>query len=136
MNLSRPFFERDAKRLRAVIDAYHASTGGYIPDQASLEATCAQQHTSLSSFLDPWGTPYNFLFEINRDNYPIKVLSAGPDKCFRSGPNDPTGDRDDLQVSVQNMPYFRETAQRISDALFENAKSSAHFPETDQEFRK
>lgn len=136
MSLSRPFFEFDAKRLRAVIDAYHAHTGGYIRDQATLEAAFAQERTSLSSFVDPWGTPYNFLFEIDRDNYTIKVLSAGPDKRFRSGPNDPTGDWDDLQVSVQNMPYFRETAQRISDALFENAKSSAHFPETEQEFRK
>jgi hypothetical protein len=34
------------------------------------------------------------------------------------------------------MPYFRETAQRISDALFESARSSAHFPENEQEFRK
>src|SRR6266849_3310524 len=136
MSLSRPFFEFDAKRLRAVIDAYHAHSGGYIRDQATLEAAFAQERTSLSSFIDPWGTPYNFLFEIDRDNYTIKVLSAGPDKRFRSGPNDPTGDWDDLQVSVQTMPYFRETAQRISDALFENAKSSAHFPETEQEFRK
>jgi hypothetical protein len=136
MSLSRPFFEFDAKRLRAVVDAYHAHTGGYIRDQATFEAACAQERTSLSSFVDPWGTPYRFLFEIVRDNYAIKVLSAGPDKHFRSDPNDPTGDWDDLQVSVQNMPYFRETAQRISDALFENTKSSAHFPETEQEFRK
>jgi hypothetical protein len=136
MSLSRPFFEFDAKRLRAVIDAYHEHTGGYMRDQATLEAAFARERTSLASFIDPWGTPYNFLFEIDRDNYTIKVLSAGPDKRFRSGPNDPTGDRDDLQVSVQNMPYFRETAQRISDALFENAKFSAHFTETQEEFRK
>jgi uncharacterized protein YfaS (alpha-2-macroglobulin family) len=136
MSISRPFFEFDAKRLRSIVDTYHASTGGYIRDQASFEAACAQQHTPLSNFVDPWGTPYRFLFEIVRENYTIKVVSAGPDKRFRSGPNDPTGDWDDLQVSVQNMPYFRETAQSISDALFESAKSSAHFPETEQEFRK
>jgi hypothetical protein len=136
MSLSRPFFEFDANRLRALIDAYHASTGGYVRDQASLEAACALQHSSLSSFVDPWGTAYRFQFEIVRDNYIIKVLSAGPDKRFRSGPNDPTNDWDDVQVSVQNKPYFRETAQRISEALFESAKSSAHFPETEQEFCK
>ena len=136
MTLLRPFSEFDAKRLRAVIDSYHASTGGYIRDQSTLEAACVQQHTSLSSFVDPWGTPYRFLFDIERDNYTIKVLSAGPDKRFRSGPNDPAGDWDDLQVSVQHMPYFRETAQSISDALFDSAKSSAHFPDNEQEFRK
>jgi len=136
MALSRPFFEFDAKRLRGIIDAYHARTGGYVRDESTLEAACAQLHTSVSSFVDPWGTPYRFLFEIERDNYTIKVLSAGPDKHFRSGPNDPTGDWDDLQVSVEHMPYFRETARRISDALFDSAKSSAHFPENEQEFQK
>ena len=136
MTLSRPFFEFDAKRLRGIIDTYHARTGGYIRDESTLEAACAQLHNSVSSFVDPWGTPYRFLFEIERENYTIKVLSAGPDKHFRSGPNDPTGDWDDLQVSVERMPYFRETAQRISDALFDSAKSSAHFPENEQEFQK
>ena len=136
MTLLRPFFEFEAKRLRAVIDSYHASTGSYIRDESTLEAACAQQHTSLSSFVDPWGTPYRFLFDIERDSYTIKVLSAGPDKRFRFGANDPTGDWDDLQVAVQHMPYFRETTQRISDALFDSAKSSAHFPENEQEFRK
>ena len=136
MTLLRPFFESDAKRLRAVTDAYHVRTGSYIRNESTLEAACAQQHTSLSSFADPWGTPYRFLFDVERDNYTIKVLSAGPDKRFRSGPNDPTGDLDDLQVAVQHMPYFRETAQRTSDALFDSAKSSAHFPENEQEFQK
>ena len=136
LSLSRPFFEHDAQHLRGVIDSYHARTGGYIRDEATLESACSQEHISLSSFIDPWGTPYRFLFEIVRDNYTIKVVSAGPDRRFRSGSNDPTDDWDDLVVSVQNMPYFREMAQRISDALFENAKTTAHFPETEEEFRK
>ena len=134
--LSRPFFEHEAQRLRGIIDSYHARTGGYIRDQATLETACAQEHTSLSTFIDPWGTPYHFLFEVVRDNYTIKVVSAGPDKRFRSGSSDAAEDWDDLVVSVQSMSYFREMAQRISDALFESAKTSAHFPETEEEFRK
>lgn len=136
MSLSRPFFEHDGKRLRAVIDAYHARTGGYIRDQATLEAACAQEHISLSGFVDPWGTPYRFLFEIVRDNYTIYVESAGPDKRFRSSTTDPAYHWYELVVAVENMPYFRETAERISDALFESAKTSAHFPENEEEFRK
>lgn len=133
LSLSRPFFEHDAKRLRAIMDSYHARTGGYVRDLATLEAACVQEHTSLSSFIDPWGTPYGFLFEIDGDNYTIKVVSAGPAKHFRSYPANAWYD---LVVSVQNTPYFRETAQRISDVLFENSKSTAHFPETQDEFRK
>ncbi len=136
LSLSRPFFEHNVKRLRAVIDSYHVRTGGYIRDQATLEFACAQQNIPLSGFVDPWGTPYRFLFEIVRDNYTVKVVSAGPDKHFRSGSSDSGDDWDDVVVSVQNMPYFRETAQHISDALFEGAKASAHFPETEEEFRK
>ena len=136
LSLSRPFFEHEAQRLRGIVDSYHARMGSYIRDQATLETACAQEHTSLSTFIDPWGTPYHFLFEVVRENYTIKVVSAGPDRRFRSGSNDPTDDWDDLVVSVQNMPYFGEMAQRISDALFESAKTSAHFPETEEEFRK
>lgn len=136
MSLSRPFFEHDAKRLRAVIDSYHARTGGYIRDQATLEAACAQERISLSSFVDPWGTPYRFLFEVVQDNYAIYVESAGPEKHFRSSTNDPAYHWYELVVAIEKMPYFRETAQRISDALLESAKSTAHFPETETEFRK
>ena len=136
LRLARPFFEHDAKRLRAIIDSYHARTGGYIHDRATLESACEREHTSLSSFIDPWGTPYRFLFDIVGDHYTIKVVSAGPSKRFRGDPNDPAHDWYDQVVSVQDMPYFHETAQRISDVLFESAKTSAHFPETEGEFRK
>jgi hypothetical protein len=136
LSLSRPFFEHDTQPLRGVIDSYHARTGGYIRDEATLESACTQEQVSLSSFVDPWGTPYRFVFEVVRDNYTVKVVSAGPNRSFRSGSTDPSDDWDDLIVSVQNVPYFREMAQRISDALLENAKTTAHFPETVEEFRK
>lgn len=136
MSLSRPFFEHDAERLRTVIESYHARTGVYIRDKATLEAACAQKDISLSSFIDPWGTPYRFLFDIVQDNYIIKVVSAGPERRFRGDPNDPAHDWYDQVVSLQKTPYFQETAQRISDALFESAKTSAHFPETEDEFLK
>ena len=136
LSLSRPFFERDAKRLHAVLDAYHARTGAHIRDEAALEAACAQESTPLSSFIDPWGTPYRYSFGVAGANFTVTVSSAGPDKRFRSGPKDPTDDRDDLQVSVLTMPYFSDTAQRISDALLDAAKTSAKFPETEPEFRK
>ena len=100
LSLSRPFFEHEAQRLRGIVDSYHARMGSYIRDQATLETACAQEHTSLSTFIDPWGTPYHFLFEVVRENYTIKVVSAGPDRRFRSGSNDPTDDWDDLVVSV------------------------------------
>ena len=41
-----------------------------------------------------------------------------------------------MQVSVLDSPYFAETSERIGQALFANAKSSAHFPENEQEFRQ
>ena len=136
LSLSRPFFERDAQRLRAVMEAYHKRTGGYIRDQATLESACDEEKVALASFADPWGTPYRFAFEANREKYLLKVLSAGPDKRFRGATDDSSGDVDDLVVSVEGMPYFRETAEHISAALLKSAKSSAHFPETEQEFRK
>src|SRR5260221_7291885 len=80
MSLSRPFFEFDAKRLRAVIDAYHAHTGGYILGQAPPQTAPAQERPSLSPFIHPWGTPFNFLFEIHPQQHTLKVLNPRPHK--------------------------------------------------------
>jgi len=131
--VQRPFFERDAKHLRALIDAYHARTGAYVRDSASLQAAAAQEQTALETFVDPWGTPYRFEFEIVRENFAVNVKSAGPDKRFRAGPTDYT-DLDDIPVLTFGVPYFREISQHISDALFADAKVSAHFPDNETEF--
>ena len=132
-SLQRPFFEHDAKHLRAIMDAYHARTGNYIRDLPELESACAQERAPLSSFLDPWGTPYRFSFYVIRENYSITVTSRGPDKHYRSAKN---GDRDsdDLPVTTLWTPYFQQTSQRINEALLADAKVTAHFPENEGEF--
>jgi hypothetical protein len=135
LSMSRPFFEADAARLRSILDAYHARTGGYIHDQATFEAACRQEHTSPSSFVDPWGTPYRFEFGVLRENFTIGVSSAGPDKRFQSSAPDYSRDYDDVLVSTLNTFYFQEPAQRIASILLESSKSSSHFPENEREFR-
>jgi hypothetical protein len=129
-SLQRPFFEHDAGRLRGILDDYHASTGAYIRDLATLEKACAQHNVSLSSFVDPWGTPYRYEFGVNLDNFTIAVSSAGPDRVFGSP------DYDDLRVYIFNSRYFQDASKQIYEALLEETKSSGHYPDNEQEFRK
>lgn len=132
--LSGPFFGADETRLRAIIAAYQKNAGSFIRDEATLKLACEQEHTSLSSFVDPWGTPYRFEFNIQRDNFYIQVSTAGPDKKFRSEKGNDYPDYDDVYVATIRTPYFAEIYDKIDAALFENAKAYAHFPENEREF--
>ena len=129
-SLQRPFFERDEKRLRTILDAYHARTGNYVRDLAALQSACSLQSTSLDSFVDPWSTPYRFAFNVVRENLGVSVFSAGPGRHFHA----PTHEPDDLNVTTLWTPYFQEIHMRINNALVADAKASAHFPENENEF--
>lgn len=135
-DLRRPFFEFDEKRLRAIVNAHQTSTRSFIRDEAALKLACEQTNTPLSTFLDPWGTPYHFEFGVERDNFSIIVSSAGPDKTFRLEKLRDSSDGGDRIVATIRSPYFAETSQKISDALFENAKATAHFPDNEHEFKE
>ena len=135
-DLRRPFFEFDEKRLRAIINAYQTSTGNLIRDEATLRLACEQASTPLANFLDPWSTSYRFEFGVERGNFSIIVSSAGPDKKVRPESLRDSTDDDDRIVASIKTPYFADASQKISDALLENAKATAHFPDNEQEFKE
>src|SRR5208337_333679 len=87
----------------------------------------------LSSFRDPWGTPYHFDFAIQGPNYILSATSAGPDRVFWQ-PN--SSSSDDLGLFTLHIPYFLETSTRINDALFNSANKSLLFPDTLADFQK
>ena len=135
-SLRRPFFEFDQARLRSVVSAYQSRTEVFIRDEAALRLACEQEHAPLSSFIDPWGTPYRFEFGVERDNFTIIVTSAGPDRKFHQENSRSVSENDDLHVATLRSPYFSDLSNRINAALYENAKATAHFPANEQEFQE
>jgi len=135
-SLSRPYFEMGEKTLRSILNSYHSRTGGFIRDRATLSLAAEQDHIPFSAFVDPWGTPYDFKFDIEREYFTISVVTAGPDKKFHPDNSHGSSDEDDREVARINSPYFSDLSNKISATLLENAKVSAHFPENEQEFRE
>jgi hypothetical protein len=136
LRLLRPFSTLAEKRLTDIASAYHARTGDYLHNLESFRAECARQNSPLSSFLDPWGTPYRFEFAIQGSYYTFTATSAGPDRLFRPSDSASSEDWDDLGVFAIRIPYFMETANRISDALFDSANNSLQFPDNLADFQK
>ncbi len=133
-SVRRHFFEHDEDRIRKIVESFQTRTRSFIRDETTLKLACDEEHTPLSSFVDPWGTPYHFEFSVDRDYILIEVTSAGPDKRFHTENSRDDYGRDDLVVTRINSPYFSEIAKKIDSALLENAKTSARFPENEQEF--
>ncbi len=127
LRLSRPFYTLEEKRLTEIVIAYHARTGEYLRDLDSFRAECARQNAPLSSFRDPWGTPYRFEFSIQGPYYAFSATSAGPDRVFRQPNASYYDDWDDLDLFTIRIPYFLETANRINEALTDSASKSLHF---------
>ena len=134
--LRRRFFEHDEARLRSAVNSYQARTENFIRDEATLKLACEQEHAPLSSFVDPWGTPYRFEFGVERDRFTIEVLSAGPNKKFHQKNSRDYYTNGDLSVATIRSPYFLEISKRIDQALFENAKTAAQFPANESQFRE
>ncbi len=127
LRLASPFYTLEEKRLTEIASAYHTRTGEYLRDLDSFRAECERQHAPLSSFRDPWGTPYRFEFAVQGPYYVISATSAGPDRVFRQ-PNSPSNDDwDDLDLFTIRVPYFLETSNRIREALSDSASKSLHF---------
>ena len=134
LRLLRPFYTLEQKRLTEIITAYHVRTGEYLRDLDSFRAECARQKSPLSSFVDPWGTPYHFEFAIQGPYYTLTASSAGPDRVFRQ-PNSSYDEAwDDLSLFTLRIPYFLETNNRISDALSDFSDKSRHFPDNMTDF--
>jgi len=133
LRLSRPFYTLEEKRLTEIASAYHTRTGDYLRDLDSFRTECERQNAPLSSFRDPWGTPYHFDFAIQGPNYILSATSAGPDRVFWQ-PN--SSSSDDLGLFTLHIPYFLETSTRINDALFNSANKSLLFPDTLADFQK
>jgi hypothetical protein len=127
LSLSRPFFTLEEKRLTEIVTSYHARTGEYLRDLDSFRAECERQNAPLSSFRDPWGTPYRFEFTVEGPYYVISATSAGPDRVFRQPNYFSNYDWDDLNLFTIRVPYFLETANRINEALSDSAEKSLHF---------
>ena len=128
-----PYFAGYSAAIQKAMDDYHARTGTYIRDLATLRFELTKQDVAVDSLRDPWGHAYRFDFGIEQSCYTISVTSAGPDGKFAAG-----GDAsyDDFIVSTNRIDYFKETRNKMNGALERYYQDAGRFPQTQDDLLK
>ena len=129
----RAYFTRSAVAIQQALDNYHARTGAYIRDEATLASELGKGGISLGSLRDPWGHSYRVSFGISRVSYTVTVTSAGPDGIFGS---DLEPSSDDVTVSLAGINYFADLHRMIDVALEGYYHDTGLFPQNLDELRK
>ncbi len=104
-NLTRQQLEPIGKLL----DARYNQGGFYPASGESLRRLLVESGLDFDQFYDPWGTPYQEKFSVERDNLIFEIISAGPDKSFATP--------DDSSLTRIARPYFRYTGEAINRAV-------------------
>jgi hypothetical protein len=127
-----PYFRKVAEAMNRAAAGYHARTGGYVRDLATLGEELRREGIDLGSLRDPWGQPYSFEFDVTDTHYRVRVHSSGPNKSF-----EPRGveDSDDFTLWTTLIDYFAETRVAIDEALASSLRETGSFPETVDELR-
>jgi A-macroglobulin complement component/alpha-2-macroglobulin family protein/MG2 domain-containing protein/carboxypeptidase family protein/A-macroglobulin receptor len=125
-----PYFAEYDAKIQNAIEEYHARTGAYIRDAATLKSELQNKGLSLDSLRDPWGRAYRVDFGVERNFYLVEVRSAGPDGEFAAAD---APSPDDVVVSRNLIDYFRETREKMDAALARYYQSTGNFPQSEKD---
>jgi hypothetical protein len=129
--ITRPYFRFTGEAISRAVERFHARTGGFIRDAASLNSELQTEGINMDALRDPWGQPYATDFTTVRDRFNVNVRSSGPNKKFE--PTDPKSD--DFTLWIASMDYLIETRGRIEQALGEYLKSTQTLPHDDGQLK-
>jgi hypothetical protein len=129
MMIQHPYFQKTGIAINQAMQDYHARTGGFIRDVATLKAELGKFGVGWDSLRDPWGRGYEARFGIADTRYTLAVMSAGPNGRFEAGPGS-----DDFPVWTSYSEYFVDTAVKIDSALVKHFATTHSFPQNQAEF--
>jgi hypothetical protein len=78
-------------------------------DEASLQKIMSENGLTFDALRDPWEQKYKAVFEVEKSNDVLRIVSSGADKTF--------GTKDDFTVSSLSFLYFTPTAKAIDKAI-------------------
>jgi hypothetical protein len=130
LSISWPYFRPLGESINHAVINYHARTGKFIRDMATLKEEMRAAGIDLDTLRDRWGKPYRFYFDVAQINYQINIKSGGPDGEFEhKGAWDP----DNFTVWTTQIDYFSAERSRIDKALIEFERQTERFPQNTAE---
>ena len=130
--ITRPYFRFTGEAINRAVARFHARTGGFIRDAATLKNELQSEGIDFGSLVDPWGQPYDLKFTIERERFNLTVRSSGPDKHFQSS----TADSDDFTLWLAGIDYLMETRAQVEKALGDYFRSTNALPANDVQLQQ
>ncbi len=128
---TRPYFRFTGEELDRAVARYHARTGAYVRDAATLKRELAREGIDLDMLRDPWGQAYQLHFDVAGTKYLVVVASSGPDGKFEPA-DDPRAD--DFRLWTAQIDYSPDLRAQLDDALTRHFAATARFPQARAEF--
>lgn len=124
---ARFYFTHYGAAINRAVEQYHARTGGYVRDLATLQRELTQAGFEPERWRDPWGQPYLYQFGIEKRNYTINVLSSGPDGRADTA--------DGFVVWTARIDWFAPQRFALNQALNHYFQTKQSFPQNEAEWR-
>ncbi|PYS37237.1 MAG: hypothetical protein DMF71_18935, partial [Acidobacteria bacterium] len=116
LRTERPYFRFTGEAINRGVQRYHARTGQFIRDAATLKRELRQEGIDFDSLRDPWGEPYRLEFAVSQTKF----------QATRSD--------DDVLLWTSSIDYSTGLQARIDAALIAYFKKNSRIPQSDADF--
>ena len=127
LRVGRPYFRFIGEAINRAVSRYHARTGQFVRDEATLKTELRNEGIEFDALRDPWDRPYRLEFGVNQTKFLVYARSGGPDRQFSS--------KDDVVLWTSAIDYARDVQAQIDSALKANLESTSQFPRNETEFQ-
>jgi hypothetical protein len=131
--ITTPYFRFTGEAINRAVERFHAHTGGFIRDAATLKRELQSEGIDFDLMRDPWGQSYDLSFTTKQNRFNVTVRSRGPDKRFQDA-DDPKSD--DFTLWLASIDYLIETRARMEKALGENFDETNSLPRDDSQLQR
>ncbi|HEX8495225.1 MAG TPA: MG2 domain-containing protein [Pyrinomonadaceae bacterium] len=133
VRLNWAYFRPHGETINRAVANYHARTGEFIRDAATLKTELRSAGVDIDALRDRWGQPYRFDFVVVKTNHLINITSNGPDEKTETGK---PSSQDDFTIWTCMTDYFVEHRSEIDKALIVFARKTERFPQDTAELRE
>ena len=122
------YFKSKLKPIEEVLKKHSEKTGEIPIDQNSLREILRQNNVETDSLRDAWGMNYDFEFKTHRNNFDLRIITAGADKSFRTD--------DDFTAAKIEFQRYRKLQYDLNLILNQYQQKTENFPTTKEELIK
>ena len=130
--ITRGYFRFTGEAIGRAVERFHARSGSFIRDAATLKKELKSEGIDFDSLRDPWEQPYDLSFTTRQNRFNVIVSSSGPNKRFEDA--DPKSD--DFTLWLASIDYMVETRARMDKAIGEYFQETSALPHDNNQLQR